>query len=127
MCLATKMSPKKKAEFKEQTEGWKVLFKTSNGKLEGDCYFTSKVRPEGEWLNEKDYRSTCSAPSYINNKNYPFGWHIFLTLKGAEEWRRSDSQYPIRKVQFKKPVAYGWQGNIPIVVAKEMMIPKEAQ
>ena len=124
MCLATKMSSKKKAEFKEQTEGWKVLWRI-NGGLGGDCYSDTMIRPEGEWLHEKGYQDSYYPPSYNNCEEYRYGWHIWLTLDGAKRWCNKADGETIRKVSFKKPVAYGWQRKRPVVVAKEMMILKE--
>lgn len=124
MCLSTKMSAKKKAEFEGQTEGWKVLFSDRTGGLVGDNYAMSAKRPIGEWLNEGKYRFALTPPSFDNDRKYRVGWHIWLTLKGAENWKGKNKYKVIRKVNFRKPVAYGWQCNKPVVVAKEMMILK---
>ena len=127
MCLATKMSPKKKAEFKEQTEGWKVLWQEKDGTFVGECFSIKDVRPEGEWLNEEAYRPPkYHQPHFLNSQRYPHGWHIWLTLEGAGQWcLKSAGPCKIRKVQLKEPVAYGYQEDYPAVVAKEMMILKE--
>lgn len=129
MCLATKMSPKKKAEFKEQTEGWKVLLDRS-GEICGDWFGQTQKREIGRWLNEKLYceglRPLAIRYSYRRG-TYELGWHIWLTIEGAKKWAGSNKYKVIRKVKFRKPVAYGRQNRHPVVVAKEMMILKEAQ
>lgn len=129
MCLATKMSPKKKAEFKEQTEGYKVLLKTSQG-LVGEFFSVCSIRPVGEWLDQEEYSGYPRLLRCSNGTIYPPGWHIWLTLEGAKRWIKGKYDLisiVIQRVQFREPLAYGWQLKQPIVVAKEMMILKEAQ
>jgi len=128
MCLDTKMSPKEKAKFKEQTEGWKVLYKERSGALTGDNFAMSLERPKGEWLNEKDYRTGSGQPNYDGGKRYFYGWHIWLMLDGARKWCKGHEPHlVIVKVKFNKPVSYGYQNDHPVVVAKEMMILEEPQ
>lgn len=127
MCLDRKMSKAKEVEFAGQKEGYKV-FVFMGQILKGEWRATNRARPIGEWLKEGEYRDISFGiiPFEKRSGSYKTGWHIWLTLEGAKKWKMDAKSLVIRKVKFREPIVYGRQINYPVVVAKEMMILKEA-
>jgi hypothetical protein len=66
------------------------------------------------WIKDKETEK-LRIPSY--GVTYPTGFHIYLT---QPPWYK----HP-RKVYYKRPVTYGWQYGQPIVVARELFIPRK--
>uniref|UniRef100_A0A6M3JGS3 Uncharacterized protein n=1 Tax=viral metagenome TaxID=1070528 RepID=A0A6M3JGS3_9ZZZZ len=125
MCLS-ELSYNLKEEFRGKTFGWKVFEKGPiTKKLFPQIEGLQKVLQLNRWLDELDFRSNKQHKKLsTNNTNHPYptGWHIFLTRKGARAWSRDCNGNVIRKVEFKEPVAYGFQYEYPIVVAKKILI-----
>ena len=113
-------------DYKEKFEPCKVGFKVV--KEDNNKLFTAvqgngrKPLRRGVWLNEEAFRSQ----SYIGRKTipsiprYPFGFHIFHTLEGAENFKCGVET--IVKVKVKEPVATGLQGSAMVTVAKQIRI-----
>jgi hypothetical protein len=123
----------------EDGEGWKVftMRATSNGIILVGEMFGGEPRPEGKWLNEKDFRLRHHALRRVLETDdiimtYPYGWHVFRNREDAEEWG-VDPEQCLRKVRFRKAGAAGFQKvgrgrNMafkPVVVAKEIFILPE--
>lgn len=125
MCLSN-LSNLIKNTYKNQKFGWKVFTLDKKGRLLGDCLRYNTERPMEKWLNEKDFRTFWNKKTIKEEgyDEYPTGWHIFLTKSGATNWCLINECSVIRKVRFRKPVAWGSQGHKPIVVAKEIFIEK---
>ena len=69
------------------------------------------------WYHDKATERIC-----INDKkSYPAGYHIFLSLRGAEKWLPGGK---FRKVQYEDVVASGIQENHPVIVARKIYIMK---
>lgn len=125
MCLSS-VSKEIEKKYKDKRFGWK-LFSCYGKILVGavmneylDQHF--KGYPYETWLNERKYRENPNE-NYIRDDNdviYRTGWHIFLTREDAQSYRNTGEI--VRKVEFKNPVAYGWQDELKVVVAKDMKI-----
>ena len=127
MCLATKMSEKKQQQFISQEEGYKV-FRERGGQLFGECFARRKPREIEKWLNADLYLFHSLIFYGRRQDCYEPGWHIWLTEKGAQHWlMKSTRDAVMRKVQFKEPIVYGWQGKYPVVVAQEVYILPEGE
>jgi len=83
-------------------------------------------RPVGKWLKEGDYRQ-LSDKHKKKLRSYPFGFHVFRNLKDAITLGKGRYNRVIKKVEYRKVVASGyqrWYGRqvIPVIVAKEIKI-----
>ena len=121
MCLAY-LDDTVERKFKNKGFGWKVFRETTEG-LIGDAR-RGRPRTPNKWLHEAHFRRDRSQKTLkiSSQKHYPTGWHIFLTRDGARRWQELWNSEVIRRVQFRKPVAWGKQRGYPTVVAKEMYI-----
>jgi hypothetical protein len=131
MCLDV-ISEEVERKFKNKRVGYKVFYRNGNA-ITGEYFGDDEIYPINKWMDEKGYRD----PDFKNKKLiekantndcYPFGWHIFLTRKAARGWRNY-KHYVVKKVEFLDPVAWGFQSkdlqNVPVVVAKKMIITKD--
>jgi len=64
---------------------------------------------------------------YVRGESYQSGFHIMLTKSGAKKYAKRDIFLPnvIRKVQFKRAVACGYQDynlEVKVIVAKQRRI-----
>ena len=111
MCLSKVTDNVKQFITKEGNKlvGYKV-FDTDNHQL-GFYERGGRVKIN-KWMKDKK-----DGPIfYTIQKSYRTGFHIYLRLEDIkkQEWR---------KVYYKKPVAYGFQGGQAIVVARELFVP----
>jgi len=126
MCLTYRMYDDEIQKFKGVHEGWKQ-FVTIEGKLYPLHMNNRNPLPRGKWLKEEDYRpnwcahrKTIDACDDFPHYRYPMGFHVWLkSLPQEGVWRT------ILRVRFRKPVVWGIQDGKPVVVAKEIFIPKE--
>ena len=133
MCLEKLSDFKIKLDKNGVGIGWKLFYKSFDGKLVGDFKSCAIERKTNKWLKEGDFRppkwkSTKKIkggpPFYLYS--YPLGFHIFLGKEGAINWTPGGSRVIIQ-IKFRKPVAKGLQYGYRCVVAKEIFIPKEAK
>jgi hypothetical protein len=129
MCLES-VSKKVERQYGKSEVGWKV-FLLRGDELRGE-YCGIKVRELDEWLKEEGYReldedNNETIPYGHGNSRYKRGWHVFLTEEGAKDWRGHGRTEVIRKVHFRNPVAWGYQLGHPVLVCKEIFIPKEGK
>lgn len=118
MCIGLSDAVKKK--YRGRTHGWKV-FPREGGELYGEYCGIFEPRPIEKWIKSDDFGESNTI-SYF--PSYPAGWHIYL--RRADARNNCTFDCVVRKVHFRKPVAYGYQGNpnSPVVVAKEILIEK---
>ena len=104
--------------------GYKVV-KKKNGRFHTKMCGKRKTLHPREWLNADDWNVDRVKYGHIGwGEKYPLAWHIFVSKRGAINWRDEDDS--VVRVKFRKVVAKGVQyhnGKNPhIVVAQEMMI-----
>lgn len=79
-----------------------------------------------EWINEKDHRNPNSESiNFIQNSkggSYKTGFHFYL--KKGDAYKHADMFSVVRKIYFRKPVAFGWQNKVKVGVAQEIFICK---
>jgi len=127
MCLHH-LDDRVKEKYGKKEFGWKV-FSQYDDELEG-AYTGGKIRPRKQWLREDRFRTDRCSTKILNSQliKYPTGWHIYLLRQDARKnrWKKfnqhSFSHDVVKKVQFRRPVAWGRQDGCPIVVAKEIFI-----
>lgn len=134
MCLRKVIKYDILRRFKPEREnkyniGWKV-FKSYDSELHPIYKGYNNIFPINQWINEKDFRPGYyyyKNNDYIDGPNtYRTGFHIYLDKKNAIKKLESGCGEVIKKVYFKNVVAKGYEYKSKIVVAKEMMIPKES-
>ena len=104
MCITAYTATKKKTGV-----GYKV-FNINFEKTQLMSEFWGGVRPVRKWLK-------ADGGSY----RYGAGWHIFTNIKSAREWSNGTSR-AIRKVKYRGAFLVGKQGDMRVVVAKEIFI-----
>ena len=92
------------------------------------------VRPEGKWIDEKDFRPPDSYLCQMRKKSWIYGWMIFLERADAETWlvfNYTLGRGIIKEVEFKNGRAgtasvkglIGYRKiEIPVAVAKQIKI-----
>lgn len=112
MCLDTVSNRKPKPEG----FGWKAMY------FDGSfLMYSDKKPPEGAWIKERDYRKSYAKNWRLIEHEYPLGFHLFKTKRGAEGyWDIGESV--IKHVQYRGAIAQGEQGGAPVIVAKEIKI-----
>jgi hypothetical protein len=90
--------------------GWKT-FREYNKQIQFQ-YFNKRVKTN-TWIKDTS-RGLIRIQS--NQKIYPKGFHIYL---------KHPDESGTRKVYYKKPVAYGYQYGLPVVVARELFVPRK--
>jgi hypothetical protein len=119
MCLrnVTTRKPEKKEGY-----GWKI-FKIRQASLVGQFKNSYSIRPEGTWLDEKNYRELVDRERIKSERgkimDYRTGWHIWATCPQPEVGR------VVRRVRYRKAVAEGRQFDVrlkKVIVAKEIFI-----
>jgi hypothetical protein len=125
MCLDfVDVFPKTLKKEHGQYVGWKIYRRSFisgelNPQFEG---FPQKV---GLWINEKPHRTTSSMSILFSNhelnQRYKTGFHIYLNKTEAEDKVYHPDEC-LRKVYFRKPVAFGTQATRKVIVAKELRI-----
>lgn len=123
MCLSEVKKIYKRPRKKEVTV-YKV-FETRGRDVYGENYGFNTPRPINKWLHEKDFRlygyMLKRVIQITSRKRYPFGFHGFITYKGALEWSNGEES-GIRKCKFRDVVARGIQNEHVCLIAKEMKI-----
>jgi len=123
MCL------EKLRKFSVETNiGYKVFKLDDDGETHygadyGGTHNKCKEKPSSKWLNSKDYGSAKFVFTTFS-KQYPAGFHIFLTKKAAIAWRDIEptSTDIVREVKFRDVVSTGYQRGYKVVVVGEMKI-----
>lgn len=115
MCLSTVDRITRRPIFRRQQEAWKVMM------VDGGLRFPYrgiKYRvPEGEWLNEFDYRANSNKEelkltSICDDKFYNFGFHVFMDRQDALDYKEGllgTRIYKVVPVKCRKTVATGVQ------------------
>ena len=86
------------------------------------CQGRVKAYPLRKWVNESGYRRVTCAEQAMINHEYPFGFHISTSLRGAKEWSGD-----IYEVQYRKAHTKGSQLGYHCIVATEMKILREVK
>lgn len=101
MCLETRYDKKCRKRV-----GWKILREIDGNYYTGICNAVGR-RITSEYTTDP-YNGEITSNGY--RFTYPAGFHIFATKEGAEKVRlslRSGHGLAVKKVQFRKVVAYG--------------------
>ncbi len=113
MCLDTLDAKIKRGKgygykgFGRHSDGLRPLHKTLDGT---SCY------PEEEWFSDTNKETIRGWDG-----EYPTGFHIEATMKGAHNWF-ADTR---RKVYYREVVASGKQSEDQVIVARQIWITKE--
>jgi hypothetical protein len=115
-------------------------------RLFGDCKGRNIARARRRWIDERDCRGldlTNTGDTIRIERSpggsYPKGFHIFAGEDDAQAWMGrfggspsgtqawmggspSGNRMIVFKVRYRKPVAYGVQGKVPVIVAREIYI-----
>lgn len=133
MCLSYPINEMSSTVSKNLNEGvgYKAVWATPTGKV------VSQIRRVSFKLNRWLYDNSIMRLNFANiddNDTYQSGFHICLTISGAEEFLKEKHKWikpanAIYKVKFKNVVQLGTQysrnfkyNHIPIAVTKEMII-----
>lgn len=84
--------------------------------------------PIGEWVTDPSSENRWTEFRHPN-KEYPTGFHIFLTLEDLERWRGKMGwrNLTVFRVQFKDVVASGYQHRCRTIVARRVKVIKEVK
>jgi hypothetical protein len=132
MCLACRKRKNELIPIQKENGyyvGWKIFRKVKKC-LEFRFMISPNNIPVKTWLNEKTYRdSTLNYISFAQRTgSYKKGFHIYTTKEEARckarEYYSSSLIFrdTIKKVYFKQITAQGYQGDVPVIVAKQMFI-----
>jgi len=113
--------------------GWKIVRLINKGnKIEPYYYPQGKLFPIAKWIDEQDYRMDDDLSIYVSrNVRYKRGFHIFLSLEAVFDILKPHTppycarDTKIIKVYYKEVLVYGVQNRKPVVVVKNMYIPKQ--
>jgi hypothetical protein len=128
MCLELLSDEPKQLRNYKAGVGWKVFDKSA--RRPNALYFEFQIHngraivPRGKWLASAKGSRTFTPCQFAHDGRmrdiaYPPRFHIYLRRKRAE------SGMKCIRVQFKDPVATGYEGYDPIVVASKLFVPKE--
>lgn len=103
--------------------GYKIFDSTKRRLLVGQ-YIGTKVRPVGQWLDEREFRISppCKMLLADDRKPYKTGWHVYAHLKDAREARYGSGV--IYRVSCRNVVARGVQGGKTVLVCQKVKIGK---
>lgn len=110
--------------------GYKLFYVDEHGHLKGQHFIFKGSLRKNRWIKDT---STCMVDCYIGDglyQTYPCGFHIYMTLDSAKrqmvKYRKcfspSRDDIIIKKVMFRKIVAFGQQSSESVVVAREIKI-----
>ena len=124
-------------KFKPPVYGYKIFrINDANGKL-FNIWQGNRVRafPIGKVVNEKKYRTGYMKPQKFLMVDYPYGFHIFQSLKKAKNRFKNlgaiyqDPDYCIYKVEIIEPLITGQEvsngGFCNVIISKKMKILEE--
>lgn len=78
-----------------------------------------------------EIREESTISFYKNNiyHPYPTGFHIFASLESLFRWRTANGwvHYPVVRVRWSKPVAFGKQSGYEVIVARRVTILEEVR
>jgi len=100
--------------------GWKVFQICKNNKF-NNVHFPENIYKINKWYKNNPITLNC----FNSNDTYVSGFHIYLNYKDAIRMRNNlyyDCKFIIKKVSYKNIICLGLQEDIPIVVAKNMLI-----
>jgi hypothetical protein len=133
MCLDRLIQQKEKKYFQyEKFKGYSVGYKLYYGQKNKNQRKLTALnyghqQPVEQWINEKDFRDHENCSIFYGYGYYPTGFHFYPNLKTAKS--AMTKELPcichIRKIYFKRACARGMQGEVPVVVAKEIYICKD--
>jgi len=117
----------KHSRFSSIYIGWKIVrLINKGGKIEPYYYPQGKAFPIAKWIDEQDYRMDDDLLIYVNrNVRYKRGFHIYLSLESVFDILKPHRDTKIIKVYYKEVLVYGLQNQQPVVVVKNMYIPKQ--
>jgi len=124
MCLTEVTQIKSERLPKDQYyTGWKVI--TIDKQKETFCSSFNKCRSLNKWIKCRkkisDTLNSCYSDTRQEEAQYPYGFHIFTTRKGARSWKMYNKEKIVR-VRYRRVVARGMQYNYGCVIAKEMYV-----
>ena len=131
MCLH-KIDPKVKNHIKKEKGygiGWKIFIEV-NKRREFEVFTHCKKIPLEKWIPEKSFRSPMAKHfNYIDGDGlrYKKGFHFYLSQEDAIISGINplgSGKRVVRKIWFKKPVAFGYQNMKEVGVAKEIYIQR---
>jgi hypothetical protein len=145
MCLReilTKTEFKKYAKIEKHSRipltyiGWKAVRIRNQIK---PLYYRQKGKlfPIAKWIDEKEFRMSMSCDDALirvnTTRQYKTGFHIFPNLIAALNFFAEHASIvgenapytKIIKVYYKNAIVYGLQSGEPVIVVKDMYIPKQ--
>jgi hypothetical protein len=118
--------------------GFKVVKPTGLGFRPTNFGSRAKVFSIGNWMHEKEMRPDfyssektlyCGASIGGKSKKYRIGFHVLTNLSAAISYAKHFGLHgrhgKILKVYFTDICAYGTQDQCPIIITKEILIPKQ--
>ncbi len=118
MCL-DKISP----DMNRFVGGWKV-FEVEKGKLHSLVMGKDTALPENKWIHYKKWSINNDCLSASDDSEYPQGWHVEATKKGAMGWMHLERDV-LRKVLCRDMHTVGRQGNCKVGVCRWIKILPE--
>jgi len=115
--------------------GYKIMIPVNGGYISSQVTIRQNAKcPVGKWVHEKEVRSPWweynkTMECCETNETYRIGFHILLSLGDAMRYAQMYNLFrknvKIVKVYFKDTCACGVQSNFPVVISKEMWIPRQ--
>lgn len=123
MCLnSISNKPFKPEKENGHNVGWKIFSMDDYYHIYPQ-FQSSKIFKINRWIHEKSMREGKNEFDDIrasDNQLYEKGFHIYLSKEDA--MKNNFFHEKMRKVYYRKPVAYGYQAHKKVVVAKEIFI-----
>lgn len=87
MCITVKGRFRVLRNLLGRKYGFKVFRLFDDGTYGGELCGKKVVRPEGSWLDAKDFAPTSYEKYSVLTPDYVPGWHVFKKKADAEIWR----------------------------------------
>jgi len=106
-----------------------ALEENANGEMVGVGYklmYTYEVKVNKRWKKARHINGDIYKTIGYGKRKYPFGFHIFLNQKDAENYTAKNPGKALYKVEFKNVVAFGTNyTNLngksgPCIIARDM-------
>jgi hypothetical protein len=110
-----------KPPSREWTTAWKAFLHGRTGDLLFPCnyYRGSRSVPRGKWITA----SNGSIRDGYGQVFYPTGFHVFTTRQDARGFLGGTRG--ILRVKIRNVVARGSQDGLKVLVAREMLVPRD--
>lgn len=135
MCLEILDKVYKRVQTDHEVVGYKVFESLEDNEdllFDFFSYKESFTVPCGKWLKAEQSR-TLFAVSRKESREYPCGFHVFLTRKAAKGWKeKRGDRFKVVKVRARGLLAIGQQGRDKrlarsVGVFYEMFVPRKGE